>query len=39
VPRTVLVLDQLPLNPNGKILKKELAGPLTQAAAQRARMA
>jgi len=38
VPRTVLVLDQLPLNPNGKILKKELAGPLAHAAAQRARV-
>lgn len=32
VPRTLLVLDQLPLNPNGKILKKELK-PLLQRAA------
>lgn len=32
VPRTLLVLDQLPLNPNGKILKKELKPRLQRAA-------
>ena len=32
VPRTLLVLDHLPLNPNGKILKKELKPPLQRAA-------
>ncbi len=35
VPRTLLVLDDMPLNPNGKILKNELAGPLTAAAMAR----
>lgn len=35
VPRTLLVLDEMPLNPNGKILKKELVGPLTAAAKAR----
>lgn len=35
VPRTLLVLPEMPLNPNGKILKKELTGPLTEAAARR----
>lgn len=35
VPRTIVVLDALPLNPNGKILKKELVAPLSQAAARR----
>lgn len=29
VPRTLLVLDKMPLNPNGKILKKELLPLLT----------
>lgn len=32
VPRTLLVLDHMPLNPNGKILKKDLK-PVLQAAA------
>jgi long-chain acyl-CoA synthetase len=32
VPRTLLVLDEMPLNPNGKILKKDLK-PVLQAAA------
>ena len=32
VPRTLLVLDALPLNPNGKIVKKELKPLLQQAA-------
>lgn len=36
VPRTVLVLAELPHNPNGKILKKELK-PLLDAAAREAR--
>ena len=35
VPRTLLILGDLPLNPNGKIVKKELAEPLAQAARQR----
>jgi len=35
VPRTLLVMDDLPLNPNGKILKKELADPLAKAAEAR----
>ena len=35
VPRTLLVMDDLPLNPNGKILKKDLAGPLAKAAEAR----
>lgn len=35
VPRTLLVLDQLPLNPNGKIVKKDLVKPLTDAAKAR----
>lgn len=38
VPRTVLVLAELPHNPNGKILKKELK-PLLDAAAREARAA
>ncbi|RDV07826.1 long-chain fatty acid--CoA ligase [Sphingorhabdus pulchriflava] len=33
VPRTLLVLDDMPLNPNGKILKKDLK-PVLQAAAK-----
>jgi len=32
IPRTLLVLDTLPLNPNGKILKNDLK-PLLQTAA------
>ncbi|NIJ36730.1 acyl-CoA synthetase (AMP-forming)/AMP-acid ligase II [Sphingopyxis panaciterrae] len=39
VPRTLVVMDALPLNPNGKILKKELAGPLAKAAAERRKVA
>jgi long-chain acyl-CoA synthetase len=35
VPRTLLVLDEMPLNPNGKILKKDLVAPLTEAAKAR----
>src|SRR5690606_23497834 len=32
VPRTLVVVDEMPLNPNGKILKKDLAEPLAKAA-------
>ncbi|WP_226019179.1 class I adenylate-forming enzyme family protein [Novosphingobium sp. FKTRR1] len=39
VPRTLLVLQDMPLNPNGKILKKELVGPLTEAAKARRKAA
>jgi long-chain acyl-CoA synthetase len=39
VPRTLVVMDVMPLNPNGKILKKELAGPLTKAASERRKVA
>jgi len=39
VPRTLLILPELPLNPNGKILKKDLARPLAEAAAARRRAA
>jgi acyl-CoA synthetase (AMP-forming)/AMP-acid ligase II len=35
VPRTVLILDELPLNPNGKVLKKDLKPVLEAAAAER----
>lgn len=35
VPRTLLILADMPLNPNGKILKKELVGPLSEAAKAR----
>jgi long-chain acyl-CoA synthetase len=35
VPRTLVVIDTMPLNPNGKILKKELAEPLAKAASER----
>jgi long-chain acyl-CoA synthetase len=35
VPRTMLVLDDMPLNPNGKILKRELVEPLAWAAQRR----
>lgn len=37
VPRTLLVIDHMPLNPNGKILKKDLK-PLLEAAAAEARV-
>jgi long-chain acyl-CoA synthetase len=33
VPRTIMILDALPLNPNGKVLKKDLK-PMLEAAAQ-----
>jgi acyl-CoA synthetase (AMP-forming)/AMP-acid ligase II len=36
VPRTLLILDDMPLNPNGKILKKDLK-PMLQAAARAAK--
>jgi long-chain acyl-CoA synthetase len=39
VPRTVLVMEALPLNPNGKILKKDLVAPLSEAAEARRRAA
>ncbi len=39
VPRTLVVMDHMPLNPNGKILKKELAEPLAKAAEARRRAA
>lgn len=39
VPRTLVVMDVMPLNPNGKILKKELVAPLTKAAEARRRAA
>lgn len=39
VPRTLLVLGDMPLNPNGKILKKDLVGPLTKAAKARRKAA
>lgn len=39
VPRTLVVMDHMPLNPNGKILKKELAEPLANAAEARRRVA
>lgn len=35
VPRTLLIMRELPLNPNGKIVKKDLAGPLAEAAKAR----
>jgi len=35
VPRTIVVFDELPHNPNGKVLKRELAPALEQAAAAR----
>lgn len=35
VPRTIAVIDSMPLNPNGKILKKELVEPLERLAAKR----
>ena len=39
VPRTLVVMDMMPLNPNGKILKKDLVAPLAKAAAERRRAA
>ncbi len=39
VPRTLLIMAELPLNPNGKILKKELVGPLAEAAKARRKVA
>ena len=39
VPRTLLVLDDMPLNPNGKILKKDLKPVLQAAASERKRAA
>ena len=39
VPRTLVVMDAMPLNPNGKILKKDLAAPLAAAAEARRRAA
>jgi long-chain acyl-CoA synthetase len=39
VPRTLLILDDMPLNPNGKILKKDLKPMLQAAAAERKRAA
>ena len=36
VPRTVLILDEIPLNPNGKVLKKDLK-PVLEAAARAAK--
>lgn len=35
VPRTLQILQDMPLNPNGKILKRELVGPLSEVAAAR----
>lgn len=35
VPRTLVIMDALPLNPNGKIVKKDLAEPLAEAARAR----
>lgn len=39
VPRTLLVIDEMPLNPNGKILKKDLKPALQAAAAARKKAA
>jgi long-chain acyl-CoA synthetase len=39
VPRTLLILDEMPLNPNGKILKKDLVAPLAAAAKARKKVA
>lgn len=39
LPRTLVIMDALPLNPNGKILKKDLAAPLAKAAEDRRRAA
>jgi long-chain acyl-CoA synthetase len=35
VPRTILILDALPFNPNGKVLKEDLAPLLAKVAAER----
>ncbi len=35
VPRTIVIMDELPHNPNGKVLKKDLKAPLQAAAAAR----
>ena len=35
VPRTIRFFDELPLNPNGKVLKRELRAPLEEAARER----
>ncbi|MCC2980272.1 class I adenylate-forming enzyme family protein [Sphingomonas sp. IC4-52] len=35
VPRTIRFFDELPLNPNGKVLKRELRAPLEEAAHER----
>jgi acyl-CoA synthetase (AMP-forming)/AMP-acid ligase II len=32
VPRTLVIMDELPINPNGKIVKKDLVEPLAKAA-------
>jgi long-chain acyl-CoA synthetase len=39
VPRTLAILEEMPLNPNGKILKKELVEPLAKVAAARKKAA
>lgn len=39
LPRTLVIMDVLPINPNGKIIKKDLAEPLAKAAAERRRAA
>ena len=39
VPRTLVVLDEMPLNPNGKVLKKDLKPLLQAAAAERKKAA
>jgi len=39
VPRTILVLPELPLNPNGKVMKKDLKPALEAAAAERRKRA
>jgi acyl-CoA synthetase (AMP-forming)/AMP-acid ligase II len=39
IPRTLVVMDDMPLNPNGKVLKKDLVAPLSEAARARRRAA
>lgn len=39
VPRTIVILAELPRNPNGKVLKKDLKGPLQKRAAELKRAA
>ena len=39
LPRTLVIMDVLPINPNGKIIKKDMAEPLAKAAAERRRAA